>query len=109
MLVWTSSLLGRLEVTLFRLLIKLNSYHLIPSPTYVKTNYSIFAVARIRFRKVQSTRIRFRKVQSIYISHIFHVRKEYDLHLLKPDLANLNGMTTTINNTCFFLKYFLFT
>jgi hypothetical protein len=36
------------------------------------------------------------------------VRKEYDLHHPKPDLDSLDGMATTIN-TCFVLKYFLFT
>jgi hypothetical protein len=36
------------------------------------------------------------------------VRKEYDSHYPKPDLATLDGMTTTIN-TWFFLRYFLFT
>ncbi len=71
------------------------------SPRYVKTHYSIFVVARIRFWKVQSTRIRFWKVRSIFISHNFCVRKEYDSHLPKPDLATLDGMTTTIN-ICFF-------
>jgi hypothetical protein len=33
------------------------------------------------------------------------VRKEYDLHHLKPYLATSDVTTTTIN-TCFFLKYF---
>ncbi len=87
------------------LLIKLNSFYSILSPTYVKTHYSIFAIARIQFQKVQSTRIQLWKVQRIFISHNFHVRKGYDLHHLKPDLATWEGTTTTIN-TCFFLTIF---
>ncbi len=74
----------------------------------MKTCYSIFAATRIRFWKVQSTRIWFQKVQSIFIFHNFYVKKEYDLHHLKPDLATLDGTTTTISK-CFILKYFLFT
>jgi hypothetical protein len=98
--VWTSLLLGKLEVyaILDWLLIKLNLFYLILSPTLMKTHYSIFAVAQIRFWNVQS----------IFISHYFHVRKKYDLHHPKPDLATSDGTTTTIN-TCFFIKYFLFT
>jgi hypothetical protein len=69
---------------------------------YVKTHYSVFAVTRIRFWKVRSTQIWFWKVQSIFISHIFHVRIEYDLHHPKPDLATLDGTATTTINTCFF-------
>ncbi len=80
--------------------------YLILGPTYVKTHYSIFAVARIWFWKVQSTQIWFWKMQSIFTSHNFHVRKEYDLHLPKPDLATLDGMTTTIN--IFFLVFLIY-
>jgi hypothetical protein len=76
---------------------KLNSFNLILSPTYVKTHYSNFSVARIKFWKVRSTRIWFRRVQSIFISHNAHVRKEYDSHHPKPDLATSDGTTTTIN------------
>ncbi len=64
----------------------------------VKTHYSIFAIARIQFWKVQS----------IFISHIFHVRKEYDLHHPKLALASLDGATTNYYNRCvFFPKYFV--
>ncbi len=109
MLVWTSWFLGELEV--YAILDKVATDHMvffILSPTYVKSYHSFFADARIWFRKMQSTLIRFWNVQSTLISHNFHVRKEYDLHHLKPDLASLDGTTTTIN-ICFFLKYFLFT
>ncbi len=73
-----------------RLLIELNLFFIL-CPTYVKTHYSIFAVAWIWFWKVRSIQIWFQKVQSIFISHNFHVRKEYDLHHPKPDLASLDG------------------
>ncbi len=63
-----------------------------------KLKICFFAIAQIRFWMVQS----------IFASHNFHVRKEYALHRPKPDLPTLDGTTTTIN-TCFFLKYFLFT
>jgi hypothetical protein len=112
MLVWPSWFLGKLEV--YAILDKVATDHtefilfLILSPTYVKSYHSIFVNAWIWFWKMQSTLIRFRNVRSTFISHNFHVRKEYDLHHLKPDLASLDGMTTTIN-ICFFLKYFLFT
>jgi hypothetical protein len=74
---------------------------------YVKTHFSFFAFARIRFWKVQNTQIWFREVQSIFISQNFHVRKEYDSHHPKPDLATLDGMSTTIN-TCFFKVFFIY-
>ncbi len=71
----------------------------------MKTCYSIFAITSIRFWRVRSTWIQFLKVQSIFISHNFYVRREYDLHHPKPDLASLDGTTSTID-TWFFLKYF---
>ncbi len=86
------------------LLIKLNLFYLILIPTYVKTQSSIFAIAQIWFLKVRSTPIWFQKVQSIFISHNFHLRKEYDSHHPKPDLATSDGMTSTIN-TCFLIKF----
>ncbi len=69
-LVWTSSLLGKLEV--YTILDKMATdqtefVYLKISPTYVKTHNSIFAFARIRFQKVQSTQIQFRKVRSTSI------------------------------------------
>jgi hypothetical protein len=65
----------------------------------VKTHYSIFAVAQIWFWSVQS----------IFISHNFHVRKEYDLRHPKLPLASLDGATTNYYNSClFFPTYFYF-
>jgi hypothetical protein len=66
---------------------------------YVKIHYAIFAVALIQFQKGQS----------IFMSHNFHVRKEYDSHHLKPPLASLDGATTDYYNRCaFFHKHFYF-
>ncbi len=66
------------------------------------------SIARIWFWKVQSTQIRFWMMQSIFISHNFHVRKEKNLHHPKPDLATLDGSTTTIK-ACILSQVFLFT
>jgi hypothetical protein len=110
-MVWTNLFLGKLEVYTIldnKATDQTEFIYLILSPTYVKTHYSIFAVALIRFWKVRSTRIQFKKVQSIFISHYFHVKKEYNSHLPKPDLATLNGMTTTINICFFFLSFFIY-
>ncbi len=74
----------------------------------MKTHYSIFAVAWIQFHEVQRNWNWFWKVQSIFIPHNFHVRKEYDLHHPKPDLASLDGKSTTIN-TCFLSIFLLST
>jgi hypothetical protein len=93
-LVLTSLLLGKLEVDAIpanKATDQTEFLYFILCPMYAKTHYWI------RFWKVQNTRIRFWKVQSIFISHNHHVKKEYDSHLPKPDLATLDGMTTTIN------------
>jgi hypothetical protein len=109
MLVWTSLLMGKLEVNaiLDKSATDQTEFILFNTKSYVCENsFSIFAVARIWFRKVQSKRIRIWKVQSIFISHNFHVRKEYDLHHPKPDLATFNATTTTVYIFFFFLSIF---
>ncbi len=48
------------------------------------------------------------KVQSIFISHNFHLRKEYDPHHLKPPPASLDGVTRNYYKRCvFFLRLML--
>ncbi len=65
----------------------------------MKTHYAIFAVARIQFRRVQS----------VFISHNFHVRKEYDLHHPKSPPASSDGATTDYYNRWeFFPQYVYF-
>ncbi len=65
----------------------------------MKTDYAIFAIALIRFWKVQS----------IFISYNFHGRKEYDLHHPKPPPASSDGATMNYNNRFgFFPKYIYF-
>jgi hypothetical protein len=97
-LVWTSLLLSKLEVYTIldnKATDQTEFAYLILSPKYVKTHYSSFAIAQIWFWKVQSTSIWFWQVQSIFISHNFHVRKEYESHHPKQDLATLDDTTTT--------------
>jgi hypothetical protein len=105
MLVWTSSLLGKIEV--YAILDKMATdqaeFILFDTKSYICENSLFYFCPCLDpvSEGVGSTRIQFWKVQSIFISHNFHVRKEYDLHHPKPDLAILDGTTTTINS-CFF-------
>ena len=64
---------------------------------YVKNQNAFCAVARIQLLMVQST----------FISHKFHVRKEYASHHPKPPPASLDGATTNYyHRVYFFLSIF---
>jgi hypothetical protein len=45
-------------------------------------------------------------VRSIFVSHNFHVRKEYALHPSKAGPAILDGVTTELLTLVLFPKYF---
>ncbi len=103
----TSSLLGKCEVytILDKVATDQTEFVLFNTKSYIHENLLFYFCCCPDLGSEGAKQIR--KVRIIFISHNFHVRKEYELQHPKPDLATLYFTTTTIT-TCFFLKYFLF-